>query len=295
VLRYGTVSETALLAAAASPTTHEFATFGYDKVVRIWDADSGNLLRELTGSGEYGFGLAYSPDGTRLASTGGYHVYIWDPVKGSLVHDVVINSFGFRVVWSPDGSRLAVVGDGSSKIEFIDAAKGVLLSEETLRNPAGRILWAVAYSPDGSWLGTADGDGRVHVVDAATGDILFEDTQATRGAAWDLEFSPDGALLASCHKGGGVFVWNTSDWSVALSGNDIFTGGCTDGTFSVGSDVYFAVGADGQFYGWDMSAGGDPLVNFSAPVQLWMISVSGDGTFIVAAVDNGTAAVIGLK
>lgn len=295
VLRYGTVSETVLLAASASPTARQFATFGFDKVVRIWDPDTGNLLREMTGSGDYGYGLAYSPDGSRLASTGGYHVYIWDPATGAQVHDVIVNSFAFRVVWSPDGSRLAVVGGGSSRIEIINAEKGVLLADEELQNPERRVLWAVAYAPDGSLLATGDGDGRVHVLDSASTEVVFESTTATRGATWDLEFSPDGSMLASCHSGGGVFIWNTSDWSIVLSGDDLFAGGCTDGTFSVGSDVYFAVGADGHLYGWDMSAGGDPLVDITGDVQLWMVSMSGDGEFLVVALDDGTAGVVGLR
>jgi WD40 repeat protein len=292
-LRTINASDSVLLAAAASPISHEFATFGYDKVIRIWDGDTGKLLREMTGSGDYGFGLAYAPGGNLLASTGGYHVYIWDPQAGVLKYDVIVNSFAFRVVWSPDGSRLAVVGDGSSKIEIIDAKSGTVLSGETLANPTGRVLWSVAFSPDGSMLATADGDGRLDVLQADTGTIVHQDTQATRGAAWDLEFSPDGSMLASCNAGGGAYIWETADWSVTLSGDDLFSGGCTDGEFSRGSDVYFAVGNDGWLYGWELGEG-ELLSSISFPKALWTVSLSGDGQMLTVAVDNGMAHILGL-
>lgn len=293
ILRYGEVSTTALLGAAASPVAREFATYGFDKIVRIWTVDDGTVKFEAPATADFGFGLAYSPDGSKVAATGGYHVYIFDTATAQLLSDTVVNSFAFRVVWSPDGSRLAVVGDGSSRIEFIDPATGALQSGETLSNPEGRVLWAIAYSPDGQLVATSDDRGKVTVL-KPSGEIVFEDPATTRGATWDLEFSPDGSLLASCNANGGVFVYDTSNWSIVLSGDALFAGGCTDGTFSVNSDVYFAAGADGSVLGWDISAGGNPLVELTFAVQVWMIGMSGDGEFMVVAIDDGTAGIIGL-
>jgi WD40 repeat protein len=293
-LRTINIAETPLLTTAFAPESHLFATSGYDKLVRIFDADSGDLVREMPGSGEYGFGLAYSPDGSLLASSGGYHVYFWDPQSGKMVNDVIVNSFVFRVVWSPDGTRLAVVGQGSSKIEFVDPKSGTLLADETLRNPTGYVLWALAYTPDGTMLATADGDGRVSVLEADTGVIVFEDTLASRGAAYDMEFSPDGTMLASCNKGGGVYIWETSNWEVVLSGDDLFSGGCLDGAFSPGSDIYYGAGNDGWLMGWDTSEG-NLLTSLSFPKAIWMISTSTDGELLSVALDNGSAYVVGLR
>ena len=291
ILRSGTISETPLLATATSPDSGQFATFGFDKVVRIYDADSGDLLREMPGAGEYGFGLAYSPDGSVLASTAGFHVLLWNPNTGEKLRDVIVNSFAFRVVWAPDSSALAVVGDGSSKIEIIDPISGSIV--DTLRNPSGQILWAVAYSPDGRLLATADGNGRLSVVEAETANIEFEDLQPSRGAAWDLEFSPDGSMLASCNAGGGVYIWDTSTWEVVLSGDDLFTGGCTDGDFNEDSNIYFGVGHDGWFYAWD-TAEGALLTQLDFPKAIWSVSVAGNNQYLTLAVDDGSAYVLGI-
>lgn len=291
ILLSGDISSTVLLATAASPTAHEFATFGFDKVVRIWDADNGDLLHEMIGSAEYGFGLAYSHDGSVLASTGGYHVYFWDTATGELLLDVVINSFAFRAVWAPDSSTLAVVGDQSSKIDIIDPVQGRIV--DSLKNPTGYVLWAVAYSPDGKLLATADAEGRVDVIEADTGKIVFQDKTAGRGATWDLEFSPDGSLLASCNAGGGAYIWETDNWEVVLSGDELFVGGCTDGVFSIGSDVYFGVGHDGMLLGWDTD-GGDLVARVDFVKVVWAVSMSGDGEFMTIALDDGSAFVLGL-
>ena len=40
------------------------------KTVRLWDAASGELLETLTGHGDEVGSVAFSPDGTRIASGG---------------------------------------------------------------------------------------------------------------------------------------------------------------------------------------------------------------------------------
>lgn len=287
-------SESQIYAGANSPLNHEVATFGFDKIIRVWDGDTGDLLRELRGSAEYGYGLAYSPDGSILASSGGYHVLLWDAFSGQLLHDVIVNSFVFRVVWSPSGDRLAVVGDNSSKIEFIDPSTGTLVSSETLFNPTREILWAVAYSPDASLVAVADGEGDLSVLEPASGDIIFEDSSTASGAAWDLEWSPDGGLLASCNSSGGVWIWETTNWTITLSGEDLHPGGCTDGVFTPNSEVYLGVGNDGYVNAWD-AASGDLLSATDLRSALWTVTISGDGNLVAVTDDVGLLHLMGVR
>ena len=48
----------------------------FGRTVKIWDAGSGGLLRTLSGHSNYVWSVAWSPDGTKMAS-GSDDKYAW--------------------------------------------------------------------------------------------------------------------------------------------------------------------------------------------------------------------------
>jgi tetratricopeptide (TPR) repeat protein len=110
--------------------------------------------------------MAFSPDGTHLASSGGGDtVRVWDLTTGREAlalkgHAGQVNSVAF----SPDGSRLASGGDDGT-VRVWDAAAGREVL--TLKGHTYGVL-SVAFSPDGRRLASASHDGTVRVWDAAT-------------------------------------------------------------------------------------------------------------------------------
>ncbi|MFO7566389.1 MAG: hypothetical protein R6X02_27350, partial [Enhygromyxa sp.] len=84
-----------------------------DNTVRVWDAHDGTLVSTLQGHEHGVSGVAWSPDGTRLASSSWDNtVRVWDAHDGTLVSTLQGHEHGVSgVAWSPDGTRLASCSD----------------------------------------------------------------------------------------------------------------------------------------------------------------------------------------
>lgn len=151
--------------------------------------------------------VAWSPDGTRLATSGsGQKVRIWDAMTGQLLTILEDNWVDIinEVSWAPDCARLASAnGDGSVRIW--KPASGQLISSlagHAVSRVAGGV-WTVAWSPDGSRLASGGYDKTVRIWDPATGQAIFT-LEGHSSSVLSVAWSPDSKRLAS--GGGGLFA-----------------------------------------------------------------------------------------
>lgn len=168
--------------------------------VEIWDAQRNKLLLSLIGHTSGVWGLAYSPDGTRIASgdnTG--TVKIWDVETGELLITLEhsTNSKIRALVFSQDGKYLASgTQNGIGKIW--DTSSGQLLLTLTGHTST---LKDFAFRSDGAQLATAGYDGTVRVWDARSG----QEVQTFYGDSagfWTVAYTADGTrLVAATDKG----------------------------------------------------------------------------------------------
>lgn len=96
-----------------------------DRTVRIWDVATGKELHRLRGHTERVMGVAFSPDGRRVAS-GSWDgtVRVWDVESGKEVRTIALKvGHVFGVAFSDDGRRLAAAG-GDGTVRILDAATG---------------------------------------------------------------------------------------------------------------------------------------------------------------------------
>lgn len=215
--------------------------------VFLWDAATGAEVGRLKGETST-FSVAYSPDGTRLA-TGGIagQVRLWDASTGDLIADLGRHGASgvHDVAFSPDGALLATGGwDGTLRIWDVVARrqKLELKAYSDVRgvafHPDGRHVAAacfspavevwdittgelvvthghhsspvrnVTFSPDGVYLASGDNSGLVVVSDAFQPLRLHRSLRGHTGAAYAVSFSPDGARLATGSQDGTVKVWD---------------------------------------------------------------------------------------
>jgi WD40 repeat protein len=113
-------------------------------------------------------GVAFSPDGKRLASAGGdgdASVKIWDSETGRLFLTLDGHDRGiYDVAYSPDGKLLASAGHDHTVVLW-DATTGKPI--RTIKGLEIHVM-GVAFRPDAAQLATADGDG-VRIWDVETG------------------------------------------------------------------------------------------------------------------------------
>jgi mono/diheme cytochrome c family protein len=125
LIEAGGEASDAILAADLSPDRQLLATGGPDKIIRIYSATDGSVLRSIKKHTDWVTALAFSPDGEKLATAdrnGGLH--LWDPKTGTILftlaeHQARITS----LAWRADSVVLASAGD-DGKLVLWDTSEG---------------------------------------------------------------------------------------------------------------------------------------------------------------------------
>ena len=269
----------AMRAVAASPGAPVLAAPGFGQVLLLHQED----LREL-GVLEFGFGqvesLGFSADATALVAAGG------TPGKegGAVVYDVVTGdrrgSFGAR----KDAALAAAL---SPRADFV-AVGGTRRRVQVFRVSDGEALWrhshddwvtAVAFSPNGKLVASADRQGNVVVREAANGREVH-DFKGADGILTSLAFSPDSATLATAGADRSVCLFRMRD------GRRLFRQTShSDQALCLtwrSKTRLLSAGADGRVLTWKTSGSRDPELPRIAD-WVYGVAASADGSRVFTA------------
>jgi WD40 repeat protein len=262
----------------------------------VFDAITGQRTAVCDGPHELLNAVAFSPDGTRLATGGDDRmVRVWDAATGALQatcrgHASKVLAVAFR----PDGARLATASADGTVRQWDPATCRQV--EPAYERHTGEVA-AVAYSPDGERVASAGTDRTVRVW-RAEGRQDVAVLHGHTGAVVSLAFTPDGRRLASFSAAlswapvGGMTEDGTARvWDVGPTASLPVLRGHTSYVYPV------AFSPDGRWIasgGWDEkdqvrvwdAATGEPCASLQHPNSVRCLAYSPDGTWLASAGDG---------
>ena len=274
---------------AFSPNGQIIVSGSSDNTVRLWNTETGGLMKTITIPKNLITSVAFSPNGSIIAC---------------------------GVGWLESNSEMR------GEIRLLDVKQGKLT--KILVGHEGAVL-SVAFSPEGRILASASTDRTVRLWDVQTGQLLNILT-GHQGNVTSVTFSNNGRYVASGSMDNAVRIWDvksgkqlvtlskryfTPVTSIAFSPDDrILVSGCYDKTVRVwdlitGGLIKIMIGHKGVVTSVAISRNGKTLITASADntVRLWdiwretqqTIGNFGGGVTSVTFSQDGTMVAAGSK
>ena len=199
----------AISAVAVSGTGEYWAAGTWRGEVWVWKAAGPTLYLVWQAHSVYVSSLAFSPDGTSLASASWDNTLkMWDVTSGTLRWAAAQTGVINCVTFAPNGEWLASAG-ADATIYLWNAQTGAPLQK--LAGQTTTIFW-LACSPDGRRVAASCLDGTIWLWSYQAPDRWLQAQQYAGHDQWvaGLAFAPDGAQFASASFDGTIKVWDTA-------------------------------------------------------------------------------------
>lgn len=212
-----------LLTLALSADGKKIATAGCDRIIRVWDLDSGKLEHSIENHADWVLGVAFSADGKALASASrDKTAKVWDLVnKESLLTFTEHQNPVYAVAFTPDGKLGVSVGEDTN-VRFwnaTDAGKNIGKQTKSSGGHQKAVLrLATNTTAKLNLLATCSADGSARLFDLSNGNSL-KDFKGLTDWVYAVAISPDGSLVAAGAWNGEVRIWKVADGEVQAAFN----------------------------------------------------------------------------
>jgi eukaryotic-like serine/threonine-protein kinase len=187
------------------------------------------------------------------------------------------------VAFSPNGTLAAGGADGSTTLW--DPATGEPI--RTLADTASKEVTAVAFSPDGHTLATADANHEFYLWSTATGHLIDAITDPQSQGVLAVAFSPDGQLIATGDQNHHLYLWNATTHALIKTITEPDSQGVNTLAFSPDGHLLAAGDYNHDTYLWSIPSGA-AVAQFAATNAVDSVTFSPDGQLLAAGSYDGS-------
>ncbi len=254
----------------------------WDNTLRLWNVQSGAMLRVFEGHTDAVQDGFFTPGGQTILSRSDDGIFrLWDVHTGEIL-ETIHKTFspmnpGWNVI-APDGQTMLFV-PFEGEMRLLDSQ-----TDMTIRVFKG--TWGTAASvvffPDGQTILEGVKDGTLRLWDVQTGELLRVFETEDVGSADCVAVSPDGRLAVSCSRGdNALHVWDiqTGAHLQVFRGHTTWITGVTFTPDDRG--VLSSAWNDDALYLWDVQTG-EVLQEFKGHSEVWDVAFAPDEHTIAA-------------
>ncbi len=273
---------------AFSPDGKRILSASLDGKAKIWDSESGALIRDIQGASHF---ASFSPDGKWIVAALRNRIHVLDAETGQkkLSMDGGAGPI-ISAAFSQDGMR--IVSTGVDPVPRVwDATNGRLIF--TLRGHTGNVD-SVSFSPDGRKIVSSSMDKTIRFWDVANGDELYQ-FKGHGTPIMTVRYSTDGKYIISASFDGEVKIWKADFRQETLTMKEP-QGIVEHASFSPNGDSVISASRNKTIVVWDSLTGRkkrtlyghDDFVNFGSfsPDGKWIVSAGRDQVVKVWDTEN---------